>query len=130
MEGWKSYLTDLQSNLLITTGFVADIDGGKLSHTKDYPVDQDEINRIDDMMRVSKAGTKISIQGLEYLIEENDLEIALGANIQNDVKMSLLLSRTRKYLVLLIGPTPDSASATRLFTELSWITNHIKGEGY
>jgi len=130
MEGWKSYLTDLQTNMLITSGFVADIDGGKLSNTKNYDVDQDEINRIDDMMRVAKAGTKMAIQGKEYLIEENDSEIALGANIQNDVKHSLLLSRTRKYLVLLVGQTPDGAAATRLFKELTWITNHIKGEGY
>ena len=128
MEGWTSYLYDLQRSGLIRSGVIVDVDGGANAFTSDWnEFSAVEAEKCKEMLFSRKRKVPLFLGNLgEYYISENDGESCLGVASSNS-ENTIVFSATRKYVVVLLG---DSMSTKQLKKELQWITDHIKGEGY
>ncbi len=50
LQGWKSYLSDLEQADMIRAGVISDIDGGKSAATLEYVDNSEEIDKLVDAL--------------------------------------------------------------------------------
>lgn len=128
MDGWTSYLNDLQRSGLIRSGTIVDIDGGANACTSDWSsFTSNEADKCKEVLFSRRKKVPLFLGAIgEYIITENDGDLAFG-NDSTNAKLTIAFATTRKYVVTLLGNEKDTKLLKK---ELQWITDHIKGEGY
>ena len=131
MEGWDSYLQDLQDSDIIKYGVVAHVDGEKVAKSSGYIYSPNEMDRAHELLLDRNADVQIKVQGTTFEIEKNSGDYAMGRTVEDKAEAEvMLLSHTKKFIVALIAWDNAQMDMVTLEKELQYIVDCISGEGY
>ena len=131
MEGWDSYLQDLQDSEIIKYGVVAHVDGEKVAKSTGYIYCPKEIDLAHELLLDRNTGIQLKIQGTNFDIEKNSGDYAMGRTVEDKAEAEvMLLSHTKKFIVALIAWDNAQSDLVAREKELQYIVDTISGEGY
>lgn len=131
MEGWTSYLEDLRSQDIIDYGTIAHVDGEKAAKTQNYMYDAEEIDKAHDLLMDRAKDIVIKMHGTPFKVESNTGSQAIAKTIEGAYKKQvMLLSNTRKFVVVLVANDDAVMDLVSLEKELQYVVDHINSEGY
>ena len=129
MNGWKSYLKDLETSGVIRSACIAKFESSKHADSSTYAFNQRELDTLIELVKSGDTSVPTHIQGGEYRIVENDGSIAVGLSMGSCNDM-VFIGKTLKFLIVAIADQIDDNSNPECRKEVQWIVDHISGEGY
>lgn len=131
MDGWMRYLGDIQNNRIITAGLIVKMEGNirKQANTKNWTVDEQEIEKLEYIMRDRDMNIPCRVQNSEYHIMSNDGQVASASTIGSRQEPKVMtIGKTKGFLI--VGVADGNLDQGQCQKEIMWITDHIQNEGY
>ena len=129
MNGWKSYLKDLETSGVIRSACIAKFESSKHADSSAYVFNQHENDQLLELVKSKNINMPIHVQGGEYRITENDGTMCVGVSMGSYQDM-IIIGKTQKFLIMAICDQIYDNNNAECRKEVQWIVDHISGEGY
>lgn len=127
MDGWNSYLQELEKSGIIEGGFIGQSDTHDCAKTKDWRVDWMELEDLEKVIDSQSTKATVRVQGQTYQLRSNDGTMATAFSEYDSNGTMVVMGVTKCYLVVAVAETSNSESSTK---EIQWVVDHITAEGY
>ena len=129
MDGWKSYLVDLEKSGSVERALIAKLDSKDFAVTSQWKFDWNEVYSLDLLMEDPTADSICTIQDVQYSIfRQSEGMVAEGQSISSQPTKLISVGRTKKYVI--VGVSSADVDDGKCTKEVQWITDHIATEGY